>query len=101
VAELAAIRGVCRPGARIAVVLGGDPSRDRGEAARLAIPSSNPLERAHDISAGYAAAGFRLTGLREIDASGLARWPSTWARRLSHGRGRRFWLLEGTALEQP
>jgi hypothetical protein len=96
-AGLAAIRGLCRAGARITVVLGADPSRDRGEAARLALPSSSPVERLPEITAGYAAAGFTLAGLREMGPAELAPWPSTWARRLSHGRGRRFWLLEGRA----
>jgi hypothetical protein len=98
---LTAIRRVCRPGARVTVVLGGDPARDAAELARLGIPSASLFERAHDIAAGYASAGLALSCLREIDASSLAEWPSTWARRLAHARGRRFWLLEGTVDAEP
>jgi 16S rRNA (adenine(1408)-N(1))-methyltransferase len=94
---LVAMRALCRSHARITIVLGWDAERDRGELARLGIPSSSPVERAEDTMAGYAAAGFRLSRPRAIDAAELTRWPSTWARRLAHGRGRRFGQLEGTA----
>jgi hypothetical protein len=95
------MRRVCRPGARITVVLGSEPVRDRAELARLAIPPSSPVDRARDVASGYADAGFALAGIREMDGAELTRWPSTWARRLSHAGGRRFWLLEGTADGEP
>jgi 16S rRNA (adenine(1408)-N(1))-methyltransferase len=95
--ELSAMRGVCRPGAPLTVVLGGDPTRDRAEVARIGVSSLSLVERREELATTYATAGFALAGVREIDAADPGRWPSTWARRLSHGRGRRFWQLDATA----
>lgn len=47
--------------------------------------------------AGYAAAGFSITSVRPMSSDQLARWPSTWARRLAHGRARPAVQIEARA----
>jgi hypothetical protein len=64
---------------------------------RLGLPTLSPAERAPDLSAGYATAGFALTAVRPLSPDQFARWPSTWVRRLAHGQARAFWLLEARA----
>jgi 16S rRNA (adenine(1408)-N(1))-methyltransferase len=95
---LQAIRGLCRPGAVLTVVLGVDPDRDRAEAARLDLP---PLDAAHfegPLPADYAAGGFRVARVSSITPDQLARWPSTWAKRLAHGRLRSVFEIEARAV---
>ena len=83
---LAGIRNLCQPGASLSVVL-SIAGRDLREADRLGVP---PLDDGHfqDLATGYAAAGFDVTSVSQLDLDELAAWPSTWARRLAHGRPR-------------
>jgi hypothetical protein len=94
---LQGIRALCRPDAELAVVIGTDLRRDQVELRRLGLPSASPRERAAEIAAGYGAAGFAPTSFRSLGATELARWPSTWARRLARGRDRTFWQIETRA----
>jgi len=87
---LRGVRGLCRPGATLEVVLGCEPVRDLGELARLGLPALAEAALPGRLAAGYEAAGFALTCVRPIAPGDLARWPSTWARRLAHGRDRSF-----------
>ncbi|HUG54964.1 MAG TPA: class I SAM-dependent methyltransferase [Vicinamibacteria bacterium] len=93
---LARLRALCQAEASLTVVLSlGE--RDRAEAARLGLP---PIDEAHlhgDLAAGYSFAGFTLTSVRSLDREELARWPSTWARRLAHGRPRPVFHLTARA----
>lgn len=94
---LRAIRALCARQAVITVVIGGDPIRDRAETERLGLPVLPLPMRQAELAAGWAAAGFALGDVREIDAADLAAWPSTWAKRLAHGLRRRFWRLDARA----
>lgn len=97
-AVLQGVRRLCQPGARLTVVLAIDPSRDRGEAERLALPA---LDRAHfdgPLAASYAAAGFAIESVRGLTAADLARWPSTWARRLVHAHPRSTFQIRAGAV---
>lgn len=99
VALLAGIRALCRPGADLTVVL-SLATRDRAEALRLDLP---PLDEVHvrgTQAASYAQAGFAVDSVRRLDAGELARWPSTWARRLAHGRSRSVFQIEARAADQ-
>ena len=96
VPALAAIRALCQPAATLSVVL-SVAGRDAGEARRLGLP---PLDGGHlpDLAAGYGAAGFTVTRIRRLDPDQLAAWPSTWARRLAHGRPRPVFEVEARAV---
>lgn len=94
---LRCIRELCAPKARLVVVLGTDARRDQAEMQRLGLPAAGPHERADAMAAGYAAAGFAVKEIRALSARNLARWPSTWARRLGHGGDRTFWEVEASA----
>jgi 16S rRNA (adenine(1408)-N(1))-methyltransferase len=98
VALLTAVRALCRPGAGLTVVL-SLATRDRAEALRLDLPSLDEAHVRGTLAAGYAAAGFTVDAVRPLDAGQLARWPSTWARRLAHGRPRCVFQLEARAVD--
>lgn len=99
---LRGVRAVCRPGARLEVLLGVDPARDRTELARhgLAARLQAPLggELAAALHEPYARAGFRLDQVRSVGRESLGAWPSTWARRLSHASGRTLLQLTAAAV---
>jgi 16S rRNA (adenine(1408)-N(1))-methyltransferase len=102
-AVLQRIRRLCRLDATLTVVLGVDPVRDSAETDRLALP---PLAGAHfrgALADGYRAAGFTVSDVRAIGLELLSEWPTTWARRLAHGRPRAVFRLEAraTALRTP
>jgi hypothetical protein len=96
---LEGLGGLCRPGAALTVVFAIDAARDAAEASRLDLP---PIDHAYlegPLAASYAASGFTVRSVRPLSPPGLARWPSTWAQRLAHGRGRAVFELE--ALKTP
>jgi 16S rRNA (adenine(1408)-N(1))-methyltransferase len=87
---LRGIRALCQQGAALTVVLGADAARDRKELQRLGLPPLDEAVRADHFAAAYAAAGFTLRRAAALPAQELTRYPSTWARQLAHGPGRRF-----------
>lgn len=92
VPALAGIRILCQPKASLSVVL-SVAERDVREARRLGLA---PLDGGHfqDLAIGYAAAGFTVTSVRQLDLDQLAAWPSTWARRLAHGQARPVFQID-------
>jgi hypothetical protein len=86
VAALRGVRGLCQPGAALEVVLGVDPLRDRAELARLGLGAMHVAALEIRLAEGYARAGFALTSVTPVASGELARWPSTWSRRLARGR---------------
>jgi hypothetical protein len=88
------VRRLCAPDARLTVVLGVDPERDRAEALRLALPALDERHFEGALAAGYTAAGFNVTSVRALTPEELARWPSSWARRLAFGRPRPVFQVE-------
>jgi hypothetical protein len=95
---LRGIRALGQPQARLTVVLGIDPARDRSEADRLGLPV---LEAAHldgPLRAGYAEAGFTVRSVRPLALAQLAAWPSTWARKLARGHARSVFRIEAWAV---
>lgn len=95
VPALAGIRILCQPEASVSVVL-SVADRDLREARRLGLPL---LDGGHlqDLAIGYAAAGFTVTSVRQLDPDELAGWPSTWARRLAHGQPRPVFQIDARA----
>lgn len=85
---LCGIRALCQPDATLTVVLGVDPVRDHAELERLELPALDSRHFLGALAEGYAAAGFRIGCVRAIAPAELARWPSTWARRLALGGAR-------------
>jgi 16S rRNA (adenine(1408)-N(1))-methyltransferase len=86
---LRGVRGLCQPGAVLTVVLGIDRERDRAEADRLGLPELDEAYLEGDLATGYAAASFAIETVRGLAAPELARWPSSWARRLAFGGEKR------------
>lgn len=98
------LRGIgklCRPGATLTIVLGSDPVRDQAELRRLGLPNLEAAHVASQIEADYAVAGFALGSVRPMKTAELARWPSTWARRLAHGSDRSFLQIEARVRTRP
>jgi hypothetical protein len=87
------VRGLCRSEARLSVVLSVS-ARDRAEATRLGLPPLDGEDLATQLSGGYGEAGFALTAVRPLTLDELVRWPSTWARRLAHGRPRSVFQID-------
>ena len=98
---LRGLRALCRPGATLTAVLGSDPVRDQGEMLRLGLPNLEAAHVASDLATGYFDAGFALTSVRPMPATELARWPSTWARRLAHGDARSFFQIDARVRTPP
>lgn len=46
------------------------------------------------VTADYPSAGFIVRSVRCLAPEELARWPSTWARRLAHGRARSVFRID-------
>lgn len=96
VRALHGIRGLCQPGARLTVVLSVDPARDRAELLRLRLGSLPSADAAGLLAPGYAAAGFVLASALPLRPEDLARWPTTWARRLAYRSER--WIVRVEAV---
>lgn len=93
------IRRICATGARLEVIIGVDPERDRSEIARLELP---PLTVEHvdtSLASQYLSAGF------EICERGLrlpSEWPelqTSWAKRLKGNTSRSLLYIIARAVE--
>ena len=91
------VRRLCAPGAALTVVVAVDPQRDRTEILRLGLPVLDAAHFAGALAAGYADGGFAVTSVRALTSEELARWASSWARRLAFGRPRRVFQIEARA----
>lgn len=91
------VRRLCAPAAALTVVLGVDPERDQAEALRLGLPALTPAHFAGALPTGYAEAGFVVTRVRALTSEDLARWASSWAKRLAYGRPRHVFQIEARA----
>ncbi len=94
VAGLERLRALCQPAASLSVLLGIDPVRDAAELRRLAVAVPSGGDWRSHLRDAYASAGFDIVSVREVGLDQLARWPSTWARRLAHGHPRPFVAIE-------
>jgi hypothetical protein len=91
---LSGIRALCRPGATLTVLMGVDPVRDRSEVLRLGLPPLTGRELGDRVAKAYAEAELLVTAVRPIGRDELLRWPSTWAKRLGHGRPRPVFRID-------
>lgn len=85
---LQGIRALCAANAALTVVLSVDPARDGAESRRLGLPLLDEAYLGGPLATCYAVAGFTVRSVRAIGPDQLAGWPSTWAKRLAHGRAR-------------
>jgi hypothetical protein len=91
------VRRLCAPGATLTVVLAVDPQRDRAEVLRLGLPVLDARHVGGALAAGYAEAGFAVTAVRPLKSEDLARWATSWAKRLAFGRPRPVLQIEARA----
>jgi 16S rRNA (adenine(1408)-N(1))-methyltransferase len=93
---LAGLATLCRPGACITVTLNGEIWLDSTPARYEHLPVPTPDYVAEEIAPGMAAAGIVLTPARYASAEEAKALPTTWARRLGHGRPHpSFVMFEG------
>lgn len=91
------LRRVCSPLARLTVIAGLDPQRDRFEWERLGLKdiSLDYLERV--LAAKYRKAGFRILHAEALSATDLSQLHSSWARRLDRSSTRSFFRIVAEA----
>lgn len=89
-AVLASVRRLCRPGGTLRIVFSHDLEKETfeglGSAAELPARLYGP----------YKEAGFEIR-TAELPLEEARRIPASWSKRLSYGRGRRFYVLRGAA----
>ena len=80
------IASLCRPGACVAVTLNGEIWVDSTPARYEPLPVPTPQYVADVIAPGFARHGIELAGARYATAEEARTLPTTWARKLGHGR---------------
>jgi 16S rRNA (adenine(1408)-N(1))-methyltransferase len=83
---LRGIAALCRRGARVAVTLNGEIWLDSTPARYDALPVPTPQYVADVIAPGFARFGIELGPADYSDAATAKELPTTWARKLGHGR---------------
>jgi hypothetical protein len=99
-AILGGIAALCRPGARVVVTLNGEIWLDSTPARYDSLPVPTPQYVAETIAPGFARVGIRLEPARYATAEEAKGLPTTWARKLGHGREHpSFVVFEGVQVE--
>jgi 16S rRNA (adenine(1408)-N(1))-methyltransferase len=80
------LAALCRPGARVMVTLNGEIWLDSTPARYEQLPLPTPEYVGEVIAPGFARAGIELDAARYSTAEEAKQLPTTWARRLGHGR---------------
>jgi len=83
---LGGLAALCRPGARLTVTLNGEIWLDSTPARYEHLPLPTPEYVADVVAAGLARVGIRFGAARYATAEAAKALPTTWARRLGHGR---------------
>jgi 16S rRNA (adenine(1408)-N(1))-methyltransferase len=91
------LRRICAPMARLQVTLGLDPEKDRCEWERLELPEISEDYIEKFLTPRYLEAGFRIVKTEAVSATDLARFHSSWAKRLRQSDSRLFFRIEATA----
>ena len=95
---LGGIAALCRPGARVTVTLNGEIWLDSTPARYEQLPVPTPGVRGRGRRAGFARNGIELGPARYSSAEEAKQLPTTWARKLGHGRDHpRFVQFDGVA----
>ena len=83
---LGGLAALCRPGARVMVTLNGEIWLDSTPARYEHLPVPTPEYVADVVAAGMARVGISIDAARYSTAAEAKALPTTWARRLGHGR---------------
>jgi 16S rRNA (adenine(1408)-N(1))-methyltransferase len=83
---LGGLAALCRPGARLTVTLNGEIWLDSTPARYESLPVPTPEYVADVVATGLARVGIRFGEARYSSAAEAKALPTTWARRLGHGR---------------
>jgi 16S rRNA (adenine(1408)-N(1))-methyltransferase len=83
---LGGIAALCRPGARVTVTLNGEIWLDSTPSRYAGLPLPTPDYVSEVVAPGFARFGIRLHPARYSTADEAKQLPTTWARRLGHGR---------------
>jgi 16S rRNA (adenine(1408)-N(1))-methyltransferase len=95
---LGGIAALCRPGARVSVTLNGEIWVDSMPARYEQLPVPTPEYVAEVVAPGFARNGIELGPARYSSAEEAKQLPTSWARKLGHGRDHpRFVQFEGIA----
>jgi hypothetical protein len=84
------LRRICAPNANLEIVLSLELTKDRSELERLGIESFSSKELERKLAHAYRAAGFEMQLQSAADLSGT---PTSWARRLTQNKQRRFFKV--------
>lgn len=95
---LGGIRRICKPGARVKIVFGLDPSRDRSEVDRLALPLLTTDFLKLELPQRYAASGFQINSVAALAEEDLQALGTSWARRLRNNRTRAVYEMIARAI---
>jgi 16S rRNA (adenine(1408)-N(1))-methyltransferase len=83
---LGGIASLCRPGGRVTVTLNGEIWIDSTPARYAELPLPTPEYVREVVAPGFARFGIRLEPARYSTAEEAKDLPTTWARKLGHGR---------------
>lgn len=89
---LRGLASIARPGADLELVLTYDAGHDHGAGVDPRTPSLSP-EYLDGLREPYRRAGIEVVGCEELTLDEALAIPSTWGRRLLHGRPRRVFRL--------
>jgi ubiquinone/menaquinone biosynthesis C-methylase UbiE len=88
-----AIKRVCKPGALIDILFSYEKTAEENEFAKAGLPDID-LEYLQGITAPWIEKlGFKIIELKNVGAEEIKRYPSTWAKKLSFGRDRKYYYL--------
>jgi 16S rRNA (adenine(1408)-N(1))-methyltransferase len=95
---IAGVATLCRSGARVMITLNGEIWLDSTPARYAQLPLPTPEYVAEVVSPGFARVGIELGPARYSTTDEAKALPTTWARRLGHGRDHpSFVQFEGIA----
>ncbi len=95
---LNAVAGLSNPGGRFEFVICYDPVHDLAGLGGEVLPALDEAFIDSALAPAYAAAGLKLEERRRLDVKEALAIPSTWGRRLLHGRRRDVFLIDGSFL---
>jgi len=82
------LRRLCRDNAKLEILIGIDPRRDKSELQRLGVPDLSVRNVKQKLVAAYEANGFSVFEYKIGPSSAWQEIESTWAKKLRHGRTR-------------
>ena len=93
VSSTAALAGLMAPGAFLEIVLSYDPQHDRAATEGEALPPLSETFIRETLAKAYRGAGIEFTEARLLSMDEALAIPSTWGRRLLHGRPRDVFFI--------